>query len=435
MKKNLFLAAAALIALASCSSENETPQADIQKALDPTPISFGTYNAQSSITRSTGGKIGAISAASDFQAEGFGVFAFYQDTYDASIAPNFMYNEKVYGTGWTYDEVKYWPNGYAKADNSGAQGSDSKTLSFFAYAPYTAYSSTSNDDGITDVSVNSNVGNPYVKYKVGSSFVDLLWGTAGSTTLSKVGESSTQSGATYSPGTTNVWLNLTKPTKDDKVKFTFIHALAKLGGTGTGNADIKIVLNPDASVENTKVTVKSVSITTSSTTGEGFYQSGKFDLVTGEWSEQGDETTWSLTVNQSSTDKDEIASSIKEPTTSVTDYDGLVEGVTTTAKSIFESTEAAPLYFIPGSTPKITVSVTYIVRTKDTKLDGKFTKVEQAVSKDVTLSTIEINKAYGLLIKLGLTSVKFDVDSSAIGWEQVDGNDTNGIEIDLPKLE
>ena len=205
----------------------------------------------------------------------FGVFSYftgagnYSRTTPTDLAPNFMYNQEIkyddQGSGaWTYDPVKYWPNG-VDADNvsdpshTAAQKEEGK-LSFFAVAPFTAtptkeYAAatdgtrptaiTSDDvirkndetSGINAMTTNTFTGNVWVKYLMpnasAATAVDLLWGLAGKSTYSETDgqDPALTIGDSYNE-------NLTKQNVGEKVKFYFKHALAKIGGaTNSGDAE------------------------------------------------------------------------------------------------------------------------------------------------------------------------------------------------------
>jgi len=105
-----------------------------------------------------------VNSTSDLQTQGFGVFAYYTGstpwaTAAATATPNFMYNQQVSGSTWTYSPVKYWPNDNQPADDQtpAAQGSQEHSyLSFFAYTPY-------NGTGLT-LSGSSATGAPTITY-------------------------------------------------------------------------------------------------------------------------------------------------------------------------------------------------------------------------------------------------------------------------------
>ena len=98
-------------------------------------------------------------------------------------------------------------------------------------------------------------------------------------------------------------------------------------------------------------------------------------------------------------------------------------------------TELTPRYFmvIPscddtnayGSKTTLKVKITYAVITKDEKLVGNLSGVENAITKQTTIQ-LDNGKAYNLKLILGLTSVKLDAEVA--DW-QVDGS----TEVNLPR--
>lgn len=482
--KNLFITSAALLVLASCSSdfdENST----VQNVSEQTPVSFGAYSAQSTKTRS------AINGLSDLATPGFGVFAYFTDADDfgTNATPNFMYNQQVTGSeasgsyNWTYSPLKFWPNDIASdgaVDSNGATGAATGStaggkISFFAYAPYTENKAsdgkvyTTGDtpaqvtEGITAFTNNAATGNPTVSYTIGGKLVDLLWGTAGDNNVGKVESSGTQSGKKADDDAKgNVWLDITRPEKGDKIKFNFLHALSKFGGsTVTGQENIggiKIMLNPDEAgatddagktdiERNTKVTIEYIKIDYKNTdlsdskANTRFYKTGTLDLATGIWSDVSGSSTFSQEIQTSAnvTGKLELASSLKEEANPA-NWAAVKTGVTLTPQSVYSENQD-PVFAIPGSTPQLTIEIKYVVRTKDDHLSAGWSYAVQTIKKDITMPTFEMNKAYGLLIKLGLTSVKFEAnitnweDGGSDTYDFGSGNTTNVTIVDLPANE
>ena len=118
-------------------------------------------------------------------------------------------------------------------------------------------------------------------------------------------------------------------------------------------------------------------------------------------------------------------------------------GVNTTALNVYKD-EVSPFLFLPGTTPKFKITVTYVTRTKDANLANGYSEVEQTVSKIIAFTNpVELNKKYGIKIILGLTSVKFAATVS--DWSFVGDTDNDGVldsgegetvtvqEIDVPK--
>jgi len=293
----LAVAASAILVLSACTSdklEAYSGQPDTNPESPDNTITFGTYTAQSGITRS--GAYGAIDNAK-LQTTGFGVFAYYTDessygTYQysqssntAANPANFMFNQKVewkntsgYLSEWEYSPLKYWPNDFSTTDvddqnnnsnNNPANGStNGGKLSFFAYAPYVNNISDT-DKGIVAINdkttltggteaANTIKGDPIITYKLAADGknVDLLWGTYWDNHTSENVNSVPQNGITganswdatnqkwteespdYSEAYTANLLNgyktntdLTKQKTNGTVGFLFKHALSKIGGS------------------------------------------------------------------------------------------------------------------------------------------------------------------------------------------------------------
>lgn len=265
MKKlfKLTALASAVFLLGACADETVlNPEQAREAAPESNAIQFGTYMGKSGMTRAAGdigGLTGSMTtetlkgtAGNSYKDGGFGVFAFYTgtNTYGgngsadayrgAGKYPDFMYNEHIYWDNskslWIYDNTKYWPNEFKKAneatdspvdDQNNDYGTDPAVVpetmanggnvTFFAYAPYVAVKAQSDDDaidgattyktyeatpttqateGIVAISGNAWVGadaeagkvgarkgDPYITYVLPaaatSKQVDLLWGTAG----------------------------------------------------------------------------------------------------------------------------------------------------------------------------------------------------------------------------------------------------------------
>ena len=273
--------------------------------------------------------------------------------------------------------------------------------------------------------------------------------------------------------------DVTKQTTGGTVGFLFKHALAKVGGSttktpGSGD-DVKngfmVVLDLDdlkgaetggAKEDATKVTVKSVKVVARTLTDNNdktpedpeysptyiTTPSGDFNLATGIWKVSGTTATDQPTEDNSTVtivdqvgprDADanvtgELNEKIKEPTGNVNNWNvetgkvGIPDGVLTTAQNIYkDGAETFPLVFIPGTYPELTITIDYLVRTKDDNLaaaasggEGAWTKVEQVITKKLTFTKpVELNKQYSILMHLGLTGVKFT--ASVSDWEVEDG--------------
>ena len=392
---------------------------------------------------------------------------------------------------WAYTPLKYWPNEVqaGAVDDQTTDGPATSTnskggkLSFFAYAPYV--SAATGAEGITGMTANSDLSDPILTYTVanaGNDIVDLLWGTTGTNGNNVLGNA--QNGVSFNAGGTdyqksilpNYTLNadLTKQKTEGLVSFNFKHALSKVGGSNVTTTPesknglmIKLDLDDGKGAENggtkedaTLVTVKEISIVAkakSAASGDDKYyqtaQSGKFNLANGNWqieSTTGASATAATTthiINQSGTGtnvagtlntdiaEDNIAysSGWKHGTTPAE-----IAGVTTTAKNVY-ATEAAPLVYIPGTYPELTITIDYFVRTYDGKVAGGYSEVEQVITKTLTFAqAVQLNKQYNLLIHLGLTGVKFtatvenwDLDADGDGNVELDGDDTQSVNLPI----
>lgn len=557
-KQYLFLAVAGIALMTACSSDSIS---DVAGGLQPTsedsntPVGFGVYMSQGKAgTRSATGPIvdpnaaistgdqaeyaggyPAINDLADLQKVGFGVYGFYtggqswnsfknwnaktdmlstSGTKTSGMSePNFMWNQQVKanGTEWTYEPLKYWPNGNDKADSHDATAfPDNGKVSFFAYAPYIKTKYGSDDDGnetkdvaFPDNNIDTNTeegikrqcgislisgaaatGDPIIMYSLSTvpqNNTDLLWGYCAGDKYSTVfGTEETGAAAANGEGTTTdkgaTNIDLAKVTTGQKIKFTFKHALATIGGNETSENNtneanaakgLQVVLDmskPDGSIaggtkpDDTKVTIKYIrihngNVATETTTKEGDEEvvttstavtedvngDGKkdsqdvipaeanFDLATGEWflspveAKEAPMTSpnplnhyvvapsfdkLDKTITAPAKDKEDMADAIAEPAT-VTSFDELPAGVTTTAQNVYKK-YATPLFFIPGTKPVFQVTVCYVIRTKDANLNKGYSEVEQTVTKAITFPEVKMNTKYSLIIHLGLTDVKFD---------------------------
>ena len=441
MNKKLLFGATVAAVLASCSSDDLSVQTAAKQETQglENAVSFEALS-QRSLTRA--GAVGAMDN-DQLKTNGFGVFGYYTDMneYDQTSTPNFMYNQKVSGAGWTYEPVKYWPNEYGNK----AQSDDVDKLSFFAYAPYVENTPSTGkveagEDlvGITGFTRNTAAGDPYVKY-VGSldptKCVDLCWGV--------VDPSADQDWNIINGGSQRMsagmpWLNVQRPQKSlgQKMKFVFKHALSQL------NVQIDADVNTNQHGQgaeldaNTKVFVRSVTFS-------GFAMKGALNLNNEEagtpnWKgyncsnepllaeeytiydgmKDGKEGTGYTASNEKVTG---LNPSIIQ--TKGWDADGTEKGVTKTAKNLFNGAVNDPIYVIPTG-DDMTVTIVYDIETKDANLAGTVSDLETAgvsienkISKTITLTSgdamkLEAGKKYTIQLHLGLSQVEFDATVS-----------------------
>jgi len=161
----------ALLLTAACSAD--APDAPAPSGGSGSPVALADGDAitfgvtgDGSLTRTAEGTIADIDG---LRSAGFGVFACHHGVHpyeSSSVTPNFMYNQQVTWDGshgvWTYDPVKYWPNGDGTEENL-------DYISFFAYAPY---SDAAGGGCITDFSKNGEAGDPWLTYQLGGTPTD-----------------------------------------------------------------------------------------------------------------------------------------------------------------------------------------------------------------------------------------------------------------------
>lgn len=465
-KKYLFVAAAAAM-LAACSSNDALESAQnpgtTQPALEEGAIGFDAYTNRS-VTRA--GNSGVITTdilkkiASDDEIkagykEGFGVFAYYTDNndYDPLSVPNFMYNQQVKhdGSQWTYEPLKYWPNEYGDK----AISDDQDKVSFFAYAPYVEVtpstgkiicSSDSAKWGIAGLTRNSATGDPIVKYIASfdsQKSVDLLWGVCDQPKEWPITNTGEDQKPYINDGEQGLpWLNVQRPAQiDQRLKFTFKHALAQLNVNIDTYADKENETNdPD---KQTKVYVRSISFTGIASKGSlnlnniesdkalWLDYNGLADLESGE----------AVTVYDGRKDGKEgvqNATASNEKTLGfnpilISDDGNTQEGVTGTTRNLFVGDD--PIYIIPTG-EEIEVEIVYDVETKDNNLSTYLSdrktlgsSIENRIRKSVSFGgndTFENGKHYTINLHLGLNSVK--LDAAVSDWVEAEAS----ADVDLP---
>lgn len=460
MKKNLFFVAVAALALAACSSDNEATQSAPQLQSGPQAVAFDTYLTNTTRTGTAG-----VMTTTTLQTSGFGVFATQTDNilYTAhnngsNIVPNFMYNQQVTysAPSWAYTPLKYWPNETVDDDAAqtpAATSTAADALSFFAYAPYVAATAstgvltggatadTDADDaavanvGITALSANTGAtaqADPKVSYQMAytpSKSVDLLWGVApvGGVSYTAVDGSTTTKAGAVAAGMP--LLDLLKPSKDQKIKFLFRHALARVGLKVVAAVD---QLSPGGEIDAaTKIYVNSVVITNTAKTVK---VSGKLNLnntTAGAgvalWEHVAEDTPAAgLKLKITGDNLNAVLKGSKSALT----QPGVLAGTET---NVIADNKYFMLIPTPGTAATFQVKIDYSVITADPNVDGGYVVTNNVITREVTLNSTEVghtgftnNKAYELKLILGMTSVKLDAEVA--DW-QVDGSSN----VDLPK--
>ena len=451
MKHRFMLLAMMAGLLASCAdSIGESP--DTGPTTKPADGKYAVgFNAYARRGTTRAGYAGVLNLGqleeTELNGGGFGVFAYYTDLkkYDQTYIPNFMYNQGVFknGANWKYSPVMYWPN----ESGLDAQSDDEDKVTFFAYAPYVKHSSAASGSvadatyGITGFSRNTTAGDPIVKYIASfdpTKSVDLCWGVCADASWAKFQDSGTQTMTSGLP-----WLDVEHPQGvDQKMTFTFRHALSQLNVQIDADPDIN---SHDESTEiatGTKVYVRSISFTGIATQAAlnlnnveadkplWLDYSGTTDLPYGQ----------SVTVHDGRRDGREGATGAEATNElpqglnpAIVQNSVATAGVTHQLVNLFNGAAVTtPVYVIPTG-EKMTVTIVYDVETANDDLPGYLSdgvnhgsSIENRITRDITWSNsvtgLESGKQYTLKLHLGLNSVKFDATVSAWDDDAVSGN-------------
>lgn len=373
-------AAIAALSMSSCSQEEELfVKGGDGQAADENAVMFGTYLGKAPESRATAGM-----DLTGLQTSGFGVFAYYtgensylnEEKVPGDFTPNFMYNQELTwslsNNRWEYSPLKYWPSKMTEK------------VSFMAYAPYTA---TFGSEGITALSANDAEGDPKLSFTTPKSVKD-------------------QFDLVYSGDL----LDLSKHDIDDKVTFTFQHALSRIGFKRVVVVD-QMSMDEDGTAgdndygqktdkldENTTVVINSVKLTGT------FATKGKLNLRTGEWKET------------------DLATRTYELTKAGGDFTADGANMTSANADDITRLNADDRYFmiIPNSTDNtlektpLTITVNFDVVTKDTSVAGGETRITSEVSNTFNWGFVA-GRATDFVLHVALTSVK--IDATISDWE------------------
>lgn len=346
MYKKFFMGIAAMAALTlvSCSSDDLNSLSDNSSKNEA--ISFDGYLGRSAVA--VNGSRGSVLDKTALQnsTEGFGVFGNYSSTDGATptYGENLFKNEKVTysssnstSTKWAYTNTKYWPTvGH---------------IDFLAYAPFVSGTT------LTDSKINFTVADQVGNQK------DLLWANA---------------------------TNKTKT--DNPVKFTFNHALAKIGYTvKKGVAD-----------DNVTITLNKITLAGSATDPAkgAFYTDGTIDLSKANYATD----LWEPSSSSAAKQNFEWFSG-SQLLTSTSTFNPDKDYLFVIPQDFSQTNENADeLYVIVEYTINYNTGVAATMTSKvSSKLEKKFLQ----------------GKAYTINLTIGLTKIDFDV-TDVNGW--VDDN-------------
>ena len=346
MYKKFFMGIAAMAAmtLVSCSSDDLNSLSDNSSKNEA--ISFDGYLGRSAVA--VNGSRGSVLDIDGLKKEatgGFGVFGNYNATGN-TYGENLFKNEQVTysssnttSTKWAYKNTKYWPT----------EGH----IDFLAYAPYVGETTLKNN-----TSIEFTVANKVADQK------DLLWANAAN-----------------------------KKKTDNPVKFTFNHALSRLGYT--------VKLNKDYT--GTTIMLKKITLAGSAdgATKKAFYTAGTIDLS----KETKAEDLWKTPDPATKQNFDWFSGDQKK--------------VTSTSAG---NPDTDYLFVIPQDFSKKTdgadelyVIVEYTIQTGSTAI--MTSKVYKKLERKFVQGT-----AYTINLTIGLTPIEFDVDV-VTGWVNGDDED------------
>ena len=325
-------------------------------------INFDAYVGRNASTRSGVTDIDTLKFKG--WPSGFGVFARYKHT-DGTISPlMLMNNEHVTWNKdqkhWEYTNTRYWPN----------EGS----VDFYAFAPYSTAPIL--------VSPNKNEANPTCIYFPSNvSPVDLVWANAKDRTKT-----------------------------NEPVKFTFNHALARLGFDITANQDLE---------ENGAVIkVKEVKLYGADEISGVFVMAGYLNLENGAWTLADNGISWFYTwTPDGKVDGKE----------NVNENDGTVLKLSAPPQLDHEhdkitNADDSYIFIIPQEKPKnFNLKITYTVTQGNFKEDVTVTKnlLEVPGVSDPSF-TFEGGKAYVFHLKLSLDPIDFSITNEVVKWGPVD---------------
>lgn len=319
-------------------------------------INFDAYVGRNASTRS--GVTNITSLKGTDLNSGFGVFARYKHTNEENSSLMLMNNERITWNKdqnhWEYTNTRYWPSeGF---------------VDFYAFAPYSDQPKLVNKPGGTEP-------NPtYIFFPSNMSPVDLVWANA---------------------------KNQTKT--EEPVKFTFNHALARLG------LDIKA--NQDLEENGAVIKVKEVRLYGASETSGVFVMAGYLNLENGAWTPFNNGTSWVYTWTPDSKEDDKNDGTVLKlsaPSLLDDEHDKITND------------DNSYIFIIPQPKPEnFNLKIIYTVEQGDFKEDVTVYKDLLKVLPGDSDPYFVGGKAYVFHLKLSLDPVNFSVTTDVHPWDEV----------------
>ena len=322
-------------------------------------INFDAYVGRDASTRSSETNITLLKGTEG--NSGFGVFARYKHTNEENSSLMLMNNERVTWNKdqkhWEYTNTRYWPN----------EGS----VDFYAFAPHSTVPKLE--------SPNKNEANPTcIFFPSNVSPVDLVWANAKGRTKT-----------------------------NEPVKFTFNHALARLGFDITANQDLE---------ENGAViTVNKVILYGALETSGIFVMAGYLNLENGAWTLADNGISWFYTWTpdgkvdgkENVNENDGTVLKLSAPPQLDHEHDKITNG------------DDSYIFIIPQEKPKnFNLKITYTVEQGNFKEDVTVTKNLLDVLPGDSNPYFKGGKAYVFHLKLSLDPVNFSVTPKVEDWKE-----------------
>ena len=322
-------------------------------------INFDAYVGRNASTRSSETNITLLKGTEG--NSGFGVFARYKHTDGTNSPLMLMNNERVTWKNWKgdhsdwgYENTRYWPN----------EGS----VDFYAFAPHSAVPKlvSPKDNGNFAIEEPNST---CIYFPSNMSPVDLVWANA---------------------------KGLTKT--NERVKFTFNHALARLG--------FDITANPKIEEKDVVITVNKVILYGASETSGIFVMAGYLNLENGVWTLADNGTRWFYTwTPDGKVEGKEDANKLSAPPQLDYEHDKITNA------------DDSYIFIIPQEKPKnFNLKITYTVEQGKFKEDVTVTKNLLDVLPGDSDPYFEGGKAYVFHFKLSLDPVNFDVKATVGNW-------------------
>lgn len=427
------LTAATLTLLSACTaggSDYSDPSGGT-----PVAVSFSTYMARP--TRAVVGDeqertVSGPMTEARLRELGFGVFAFYtpNQTYEQNgggTNPNFMCNQHVTWNAtrqaWEYEPVKYWPNEFSVDYAADGQVD---YVSFFAYAPYMDYFSDSRYNGF-----GSNANTGIIIFQGGN---DGLANRIGRELNFEVVSNIVNPADPPFDLLGAYAKDQTKLTVDGRLKLTFSHVMAQLRLQVQGVFDdttpsVSTDISPDS-----RIWIDYVKLNAPLWPAGNYYHS----VNEPSWS-SGHDTRRDYTIGgDGSNGINATLYTQAKPVYGTAPNKANIEaawsqttGVTRETVNLLDRDNW--LSVIPNNNIEqaerdkgMEVEVKYYVVTRDPNLDRPdqqgYSVVTNVIKKHVNLRLIEAGKVYTLRLLLGLTTTKFDVQTTIEDW--TDGGST-----------